>query len=371
MLKYNRCLSLVVLGGYVSLCVAAALAGADYAFGQAPQQPPPSYELGIPFHVPPSDNPTTPAKINLGRELFFDKRLSRDNTVSCATCHDPNYGFSDPHPVSIGVEGRKGERSSMTLLNIAHIEPLMWDGRSVSLEDQSLLPFAASAEFDLPVEDAIVKLRRQGYSSKFEKVFGTDISAENLARALAAYQRSLNAGDSPFDRFLFLKDTGAISDAAKRGFEVFLRVKCDSCHLIMTPGLHPFALRHVMFTDNKYHNIGVGADLKEPDPGRYVITRDEADWGSFRTPTLRNVALTEPYFHDGSARTLLDVVEFYDLGGKPNPNLDEAIIPLKLKPEEKLDLVAFLKSLTSSRAAELGREESSARPAPEEEDRLR
>lgn len=378
MLKYNRRISLVVLGGYVSLCVAAALAG-----GQSPQQPLP-YELGVPFHVPPADNPTSLAKINLGRELFFDKRLSRDNTVSCATCHDPNYGFSDPHPVSIGVEAKKGERSSMTLLNIAHIEPLMWDGRSASLEEQSLLPFASSVEFDLPVEDAIEKLRQQGYARKFQRVFGTDISVENLARALAAYQRSLIAGDSPFDRYLFLKDSGAISPAAKRGFDVFLRVRCDSCHLIMTPGLHPFALRHVMFTDNKFHNIGVGADQKEADPGRYVVTRDQADWGAFRTPTLRNVALTEPYFHDGSARTLLDVVEFYDRGGKPdpnveaydrggkpNPNLDKAIVPLKLKPEEKLDLVAFLNSLTSSRAAELGREESSARPTPGEEDRLR
>lgn len=380
--KYNHRLPLAVVGLYALICV-AAFTGAECVLGQAPHQPLLPYELGVPFQVPPADNPTSPARINLGREIFFDKRLSRDNTVSCATCHDPNYGFSDPHAVSVGVEGRKGERNSMTLLNIAQLEPLMWDGRSASLEEQSLLPFGSSAEFDLPVEDAITKLRQQGYARKFQKVFGTDISVENLARALAAYQRSLIAGDSPFDRYLFLKDSEAISPAAKRGFDVFLRVKCDSCHLIMTPGLHPFALRHVMFTDNKFHNIGVGAEHKEPDPGRYVVTREQADWGAFRTPTLRNVALTEPYFHDGSARTLLDVVEFYDRGGKPNPsldkavvvppnpNLDKAIVPLKLKPEEKLDLVAFLKSLTSSRAAELGREESSARPTPEEEDRLR
>lgn len=381
MLKHNHRLPLVVLAGYVWLCV-AALTGTDCALGQASQDSPLPYELGVPSHVAPADNPTSPAKINLGRELFFDKRLSRDNTVSCATCHDPNYGFSDPHPVSIGVQGRKGERNSMTLLNIAHLEPLMWDGRAASLEEQSLLPFGSSAEFDLPVEDAVTKLRQQGYGRKFQKVFGTDISVENMARALAAYQRWLIAGDSPFDRYLFLKDSGAISPAAKRGFDVFLRVKCDSCHLIMTPGLHPFALRYVMFTDNKTHNIGVGADQKEPDPGRFVVTRNPADWGAFRTPTLRNVALTEPYFHDGSARTLLDVVEFYDRGGKPNPspdnaivkpnpNLDKAIVPLKLKPEEKLDLVAFLSSLTSSRAAELGREESNAHPMPEEEDRQR
>lgn len=359
-------LTLTVAAG---LCLVVYFFGpADGAMGQSENGPPIAPSLGVPFAVHPFDNPATREKIDLGREIFFDKRLSRDNTISCATCHDPNHGFTDPHEVSIGVEGRKGERNSMTLLNVAHLEPLMWDGRAESLETQSLLAFSSPVEFDLSVEKAVEKLKRQGYSEKFRKVFGKDVSVETLGQALAAYQRSLSAGDAPFDRYIFLKDETAISPAAKRGFDVFLRVKCDACHLIMTPGLHPFALRYVMFTDNKFHNIGVGMDKKTPDPGRFAITREPSDWGAFRTPTLRNVALTAPYFHDGSARTLLDVVDHYNNGGRPNdvkeprpnPNLDPAITPLNLTDEEKLQLVTFLESLTSSRAKALANEEERA-----------
>lgn len=312
--------------------------------------------LGLPPLISPSDNPITPAKVTLGRKLFFDKRLSSDNSISCATCHDPGYGFSDPHPVSVGVKGRQGERNSHTVLNIAFMTPLMWDGRAATLEEQSLLPFLSHNEFDFPPPLVVEKLRRQGYSDLFQQAFGEDISIGNLAKALAAYQRSLAAGDSPFDRYLFLKDTNAISVEARRGFDVFLHAKCDACHLIMTAGLHPFALKHVVFADSKFHNLGVGADKDKQDPGRYDVTGEKEDWGRFRTPTLRNVALTAPYFHDGSAATLADVVEFYDKGGKPNRNLDPAMLPLKLSVEQKQDLVRFLESLTSSGAADLFRE---------------
>jgi cytochrome c peroxidase len=304
--------------------------------------------LGLPSLVAPPDNPTTPARVALGRELFFDKRLSSDNTISCATCHDPHYGFADPHAVSIGVKGRPGERNSHTLLNVAFVSPLMWDGRAATLEEQSLLPFQSPAEFDLPVEEAVVKLRRQGYADEFRAVFGEAVTASNMARALAAYQRTLLAGESPFDRFLFRHDETAISPAARRGFEVFLQAKCDACHLIMTAGLHPFALDSVVFTDGKFHNLGVDAAKPTPDPGRYGITLDPADWGRFRTPTLRNVALTAPYFHDGSAATLADVIELYDKGGNPTRNLDPEMKPLKLTPDQKQDLVRFLESLTST-----------------------
>jgi len=312
--------------------------------------------LGLPPLISPSENPITPEKVSLGRKLFFDKRLSSDNSISCATCHDPGYGFSDPHPVSIGVKGRHGERNSHTVLNTAFMSPLMWDGRAATLEEQSLLPFLSPNEFDLPPAIAVEKLRRQGYSDLFQKAFGEDVSVANLAKALAAYQRSLVAGDSPFDKFLFQKDTNAISAEAQRGFEVFLHAKCDSCHLIMTAGLHPFALKHVIFTDFKFHNLGVGADKPNQDAGRYDVTGQNEDWGRFRTPTLRNVAVTAPYFHDGSAATLADVVEFYDKGGKPNRNLDQALLPLKLSPQQKQDLVRFLESLTSSGIAQLQRE---------------
>jgi cytochrome c peroxidase len=273
-----------------------------------------AHTLGIPPLVSPSDNPITAQKVALGRKLFFDKRLSSDNTISCATCHDPNYGFADPHPVSIGVKARPGERNSHTLLNVAFMEPLMWDGRAATLEEQSLLPFSSPAEFDLAPEEAAMKLRRQGYSPEFKEVFGEDVTPVNIAKSLAAFQRTLSGGGSLFDRYVFEKDKNALSPAARRGFDVFLEAKCDACHLIMTAGLHPFALKHVMFTDGKFHNLGVDAKKSNPDPGRYGVTFEPEDWGRFRTPTLRNVALTAPYFHDGSAATLADVVELYDKG---------------------------------------------------------
>lgn len=315
-----------------------------------------SHCLGLPTVVSPSDNPTTPTKVALGRKLFFDKRLSADNSISCATCHDPNYGFADPHPVSVGVKGRQGERNSPTLLNVAFMPSLMWDGKAKSLEEQSVLAFQTPAEFDLPIEEAVLKLKRQGYSDLFQSAFGEDINAGNVSKALATYERTLVAGDSPFDRYLFKKETNAISPEAERGFRVFLDAKCDSCHLIMTEGLHPFALKYVVFTDGKFHNLGVDAAKPKPDPGLYAITGNPEDWGRFRTPTLRNVALTAPYFHDGSAATLAEVVEFYDKGGIKNRNLDPAIRPLKLSPEQKKDLVRFLESLTTSGASELEQE---------------
>jgi cytochrome c peroxidase len=329
------------------------------AFPLVPAGPQGSSLLGLPAVVPPEDNPTTPAKVALGRKLFFDKRLSKDNSIACATCHDPSYGFADPHAVSIGVKGRHGERNSPTVLNIAFVSPLMWDGRATTLEEQSLLPFESPVELDLPPEEAAIKLQRQGYSGLFQQVFGEDVTPGNLAKALAAYQRTLLAGDSPFDRYLFRKDTKAISPEARRGFDVFMAAKCDACHLIMTEGLHPFALKHVEFMDGKFHNLGVDAAKGNPDPGLYAVTGNPEDWGRFRTPTLRNVALTAPYFHDGSAATLADVIEFYDRGGNPNRNLDPALRPLKLSVQEKRDLVRFLESLTASSITELSQETES------------
>lgn len=312
--------------------------------------------LGLPPVLSPADNPITPAKVALGRKLFFDKRLSLDNSVSCATCHDPTAGFADPHPLSIGVKGRTGERNSSTVLNAVFMEPLMWDGKAATLEEQSLLPFLSPAEFDLPPEEAALKLREQGYSELFRQAFDEDVTATTMAKALAAYQRTLLAGGSPFDQYLFQKRQDAVSVEAKRGFDVFLKSKCDACHLVMTEGLHPFALEHVMFTDGKFHNLGVGSDKSKPDPGRYEVTGDAEDWGRFRTPTLRNVALTAPYFHDGSAATLADVIELYDKGGNPNRNLDPAMRPLGLTPGEKLDLIRFLEALTTSGVNRLARE---------------
>jgi cytochrome c peroxidase len=340
-------------------CLALMLAFSVWGAANLPDQGRPAApprSLGLPAVIPPPDNPTTPEKVALGRKLFFDKRLSSDNSVSCASCHDPSHGFSEPRAVSVGVKGAQGERNSNSLLNIAFASPLMWDGRAATLEEQSLLPFLSPSEFDLPPEQAAIKLRRQGYSDLFKQVFGEDVTVGNMAKALAAYQRSLAAGGSPFDRYLFQKDANAISPEARRGFDVFLVAKCDACHLIMTEGFHPFAMKHVLFTDDKFHNLGVGTDKHAPDPGRYAVTGLDEDWGRFRTPTLRNVAVTAPYFHDGSAATLADVVEIYDKGGKPNRNLDPALRPLKLTAQQKQDLVRFLESLTSSGIAELSKE---------------
>jgi cytochrome c peroxidase len=311
------------------------------------------HSLGVPTVIDPLDNPSTPAKVGLGRKLFFDKRLSADNSIACATCHDPNAGFADPHSVSVGVKGRRGERNSPTVLNSAFLSPLMWDGRSTTLEEQVLLPFLSPSEMDLPLDQVAEKLRRQGYSDLFRQAFGEDVSVTDLAKALAAYQRTLVAADSPFDRYLFQHDVSAVSPEARRGFDVFLKAKCDACHLIMTAGLHPFALSNVMFTDGKFHNLGVDAAKSKPDPGRYTVTGEPGDWGRFKTPSLRNVALTAPYFHDGSKTTLADVVEFYDTGGGANPNLDPALQPLHLSTAEKSDLVRFLESLTASNIEKL------------------
>lgn len=321
--------------------------------------PPPSSTvttatLGVPTVVDPTDNPRTAAKVLLGRKLFFDKRLSADNSISCATCHDPSYGFADPHALSVGVKGRQSERNSPTILNAVFADVLMWDGRSASLEEQVDLPFSSPTELGLPEEQAALKLRQQGYNELFQEVFHEDVTAANLSKALAAYQRTLIAADTPFDRFVFKHDQGAISAGARRGFQVFLDAKCDSCHLVMTEGLHPFALNYAVFTDSKFHNLGVDAAKANPDPGRYTITGAREDWGRFRTPSLRNVALTAPYFHDGSKATLADVVDFYDKGGGPNPNLDPALHPLNLTPQQKQDLVQFLESLTSPHVAALG-----------------
>lgn len=316
------------------------------------------WSLGLPAVIAPPDNPMTPARVALGRRLFFDKLLSADNSVSCATCHDPNAGFADPHPVSIGVKARTGERNSPTVLNSAFLESLMWDGQTTTLEEQALLPFLAHTEFDLDPGEAAEKLKVQGYSAAFQEAFGEDVSPTTIARALASYQRSLVAGDSPFDRYLFRKDTAAIPDEARQGFDVFLKSKCDACHLIMTRELHPFGLDYVLFTDGQFHNLGVGVEKPKPDVGRYQITGELQDWARFRTPTLRNVAVTAPYFHDGSAATLTDVVEFYDKGGVPNRNLDPVMKPLQLTADQKRQLVRFLESLTSSGIPVLAREAS-------------
>jgi cytochrome c peroxidase len=335
----------------------------------ASEPEPDAHRLGVSSPVDPVGNPSTETKIRLGRELFFDKRLSRDNSISCATCHVPTAGFADPHARSPGTRGRLTRRHSPSILNVHVFEALgslMWDGRARTLEQQALMPFDDEAEFDLPAEEAVRRLSRYGYGPRFESAFGTGVTAEGIAKAIAAYERSLSAGASPFDRYAIGGEQDALPEPARRGFQVFLRSACNACHLVDVGELHPFALRFVSFSDGQFHNLGIGwgDGPRAADPGRFEVTKDPKDQGRFKTPTLRNVAVTPPYFHDGSAATLRDVIDVYDRGGLPNPNLDPVLRPLHLGDADKQDLLAFLDALTSPRVADLAHEEARIRESP-------
>lgn len=338
-----------------------------------------SYEVKIPLGIPrdiweifvPPDNPITPEKVELGRKLYFDKRLSVDNTVSCATCHDPKFAFTDGKKVSEGVKGQKGARNAPTVLNAMFFEEQFWDGRAKTLEEQAKQPIINPIEMGMPDHDAVVKKLKgiPEYVDAFKKVFGGEITIDRIAQAIAAFERTLLTGNSPFDRFI-AGDQNAISESAKRGWQLFQgKARCITCH--------EFNRSNPFFTDNKYHNIGVAMNqegfaelarkaellVKEgkldqrkldelalnpaySELGRFLVTFNPKDIGAFKTPTLRNVELTAPYMHDGSEATLLDVIEFYNRGGNENPNLSGEMRPLNLTDQEKQDLVEFLKSLT-------------------------
>jgi cytochrome c peroxidase len=293
---------------------------------------------GLPAVVHPKDNPSTPEKIALGMQLYFDGRLSRDNKVSCASCHDPAKGYSNGEQFATGVEGKKGGRNSPTVINSAYNHFHFWDGRAATLEEQALGPVQNPIEMNMTLPEVVEKLKAiPGYRDQFQKVFGTEVTAEGIAKAIAAYERTLLCGDAPYDKFK-AGDTKALSESAQRGMTLFFgRASCSSCHT--GPN----------FTDNSFHNVGIGMNAKEPDVGREKLSKIEGDRGSFKTPTLRDIAKSGPYMHDGSIKTLEEVVEHYTKGGVANSYLDEGIFPLKLTDQEKADLVTFLKEgLTSS-----------------------
>ena len=330
--------------------------------------------LGLPPAPIPSDNPLTAGKIELGRKLFFDRRLSLNDTFSCAMCHIPEQGFtSNDMATAVGIEGRSVRRNAPTLLNVAYAERLFHDGRETTLEQQVWGPLLARNEMGNPSIGALLeKVKRlSDYTGRFAAVFGRGPSMENLGSAIASYERSLLAADSPFDRWYFGGEADALSAAARRGFELFRgKAGCVSCHSI--------GPEYALFTDQRLHNTGIGYQravgderrtrriqvapgtyleversvietLGEPPPGDlglYEVTQNPADRWKYKTPTLRNVALTAPYMHDGSLATLEEVVDFYDRGGVPNENLSPLLHPLELTRSEKDDLVAFLASLT-------------------------
>ena len=293
--------------------------------------------LGLDSFMPvPADNRLTPEKIALGRELFFDKRLSRDNTISCATCHEPELGFTDKLTVAEGVDGQLGTRRTPRLVNRGYGRSLFWDGRAVSLEEQVLKPIENPIEMALPLDELMRRLSSDGkYPKLFATAFGRGPSPETVAYALASYTRSIVSGNSPYDRYV-AGETDALGEAQRRGLELFRgKAACTVCHL--GPNL----------TDEEFHNTGVGwKDGTTDDVGREEVTGDDAERGAFKTPTLREVARSGPYMHNGSLATLEDVVEFYDEGGEPNPYLDIDMQPLGLSKRERRDLTEFLEALT-------------------------
>ena len=306
-------------------------------------------------------------KVALGRALFFDRRLSADGAVSCAVCHDPARAFTDSNAIAQGTGAKKGTRNSPTILNSVFSELLFWDGRAPSLEEQVNHPLVSSFEMGMETEQDVVRRVSSisEYRRQFRQVFkAEDISMSMIAKAIATYERTLLSGNSPFDRFI-VGNSAAITATQRRGWELFKgKAKCIECH---THNLDsPF------FTDFKFHNTGVAAidssfetfinKLGGSDPptltvlahsdglselGRYTVTRQRNDLGAFKTPTLRDVELTSPYMHNGSLKTLIDVVQFYNRGGNANSHLDARMQPLQLTDVEINDLVEFMRALTS------------------------
>jgi cytochrome c peroxidase len=285
----------------------------------------------------PSANPQSAAKVQLGAQLYFDPRLSADHTISCATCHEPSTAWANHHSTDTGIKGQIGARNSGTILDAAYMNFQFWDGRATSLEEQALGPIHNPMEMGETLENVVRKLNAiPGYRTQFRAVFGTDVTEDGIAKAIAAFERTVVTGPSPYDRYL-AGEMSALSAAAQRGLAVFSgKGRCVLCH------------GGPMLSDQSFHNLGVGMDRENPDVGREAVTKNPRDRGRFKTPTLRNVALTWPYLHDGSAQSLDDVLKFYDRGGQPNGNQDPMMRPLRLTDGDEADLKAFLEALSGT-----------------------
>jgi cytochrome c peroxidase len=301
--------------------------------------------LGLPPVPIPGGNPPTTSTIVLGRRLFYDTSLSKDNSISCASCHNPMFRFADARPRSIGVAGTLGLRHAPTLLNVAYVSSLFWDGRAIDLEHQVMSPIADPLEMNQSHDASVAKLRdNPAYAQLFVNAFGTDdITIERVENALASFERTLLCGNSAFDRYQFAGKKDALTAAQVRGLAVFTdphRGNCASCHTI--------GAGSALFTDNEFHNTGegVGDDESFSDTGRFSVTKSAVDKGAFKTPTLRDVAVSGPYMHDGKLKTLKEVVDFYAGKGNSNPNLDPKMKAINLIGTDRNDLVEFMKSLT-------------------------
>ena len=303
--------------------------------GSAPAAKPLPAQLSTyePMPIPP-DNPMTPEKVALGQQLFFDERLSADGSKSCYSCHVCEHGLSDGLPKAIGAGNQQLPRNSPTLWNIGYHQQFYWDGRSPSLEKQALAAWTG-ANMGANADEIVAKLNAlQDYRSQFQKVFQSDATPDNVVKAIAAFERTIISGNTAWDRWK-AGDNTALSESAWRGWNIFQSIKCNNCH------------DGVLFTDQQFHNIGIGMDQKDPDVGRFKVTNNAQDTGAFKTPTLRDVARSAPYFHDGSANTLEEAVDIMLGGGKPNQYLDtKNLQPHKLLPEQREALLDFLRSLT-------------------------
>lgn len=327
--------------------------------------------LGLPLLEIPANNPQTADKIALGKAFFHDVRFSGDGTISCASCHRPDQAFTDGFSVARGIAGQIGLRNTPTVLNTAYYDTLFLDGRAADLEEQALGPMLNPIEHGLKSETQILAIVQQDgdYRRRLMQIFAIDekqISVQHIAQAIASFERTLLTGNSAFDRYYFGRDRSQLSDSAARGLLIFRRKgNCANCHEI--------SMSHALFSDNRFYNIGIGSNAlkkviddfvasvskgkekehyaltekQRSELGRFNVTHDIADIGKFKTPSLRNIALTAPYMHDGSLKTLEEVVDYYDKGGNKNRFQDSAIFPLHLSKQEKVDLVEFMRALNS------------------------
>ena len=334
------------------------------------------YEVTVPAGLPdvasfiPVANLMTRGKLELGRQLYFDQRISLDATISCASCHDPAKGWADGMKTSAGIKGQKGGRNAPTVLNTVYGQTMFWDGRAPSLEGQAQGPIQNKIEMgDQSYKQIVDRLRAiPGYREQFMKVFGTDVTLDGMAKAIACFERTALSGNSAYDRYTAInpdadkfkpEDYQVLTESQKRGMVLFgyalkeddpykvdsallRKANCTKCHAGQN------------FTDEQFHNIGVGYDTKAgklADRGRFEVVpigaKSKAQIGSFKTPTIRDITRTAPYMHDGSEKTLAQVIDYYNKGGNPNPTLDLEMKPLNLTDTEKADLVDFMKALTS------------------------
>ncbi len=293
--------------------------------------------LGLPAVPVPEDNAMTDEKIELGKMLYFDKRLSKDGTISCATCHDPTVAWTEHKATSTGIGGQVGGANSPTVINAAYATEQFWDGRAKSLEEQALGPIENEIEMGHKLEDLIPELNEiAGYKERFQEVFGTDVTSDGIAKAIAAFERTVLSGNSPYDKSEDGEED-ALTDAQEKGKKLFDDLGCSSCH---APPI---------FSNYKYYNAGVGMDKDPPDAGRKNVTNEEGDLGKFRVPMLREVANTGPYFHDGSCDTLEKAVAMMAGGGIANENLSvllKGIGSKEVSAEDQANIVEFLKALS-------------------------